>query len=427
MRGLALGEEGSLEAMAAVLGADEVLLLPGPAPRRPGARLRSGRGGRGAARRGLRRQARAADRHARAARGLQPPRAPVDALPARPRPHPRAPARAPRGQAARLRYGDGVQEVRESAWVYGVDALLVPLGFAAALATREAPAAPAVILPLAALLAFFAHERRSRAAHAATLQTIVQHASDLILVVEPDGRLKSALGSAALLAGEGTLLDRVHPDDAAGVADFLARATGEHEWRLRQGDGSWRHVAGVAADLTERPPRRRARADDPRRRGAARAAPSRDARPADRAREPRALPRAPRGRPARGRGGRALRRSRRLQAGQRPASVTRRATRCCGSSRAGCWPACARRTPSRGSAATSSRCCSASRAAPSDVAARVQAAFRAARCSVGGRAARDLGQRRRRVGRTATCSPPPTARCTRSSAPPTRPRATLRA
>ena len=101
MRRLALGEDGSLEAMAGVLGADEVLLLPGPAPRQPGARLRSGRGGRGAARGRLRRQARAADRHARAARGLQPPRAPVDALPARPRPHPRAPARGEPG--ARLR------------------------------------------------------------------------------------------------------------------------------------------------------------------------------------------------------------------------------------------------------------------------------------------------------------------------------------
>ena len=31
MRRLALGEDGSLEAMAGVLGADEVLLLPGPA------------------------------------------------------------------------------------------------------------------------------------------------------------------------------------------------------------------------------------------------------------------------------------------------------------------------------------------------------------------------------------------------------------
>ena len=99
MRRLALGEDGSLEAMAGVLGADEVLLLPGPARAAqvlvsdPGAEADA------LARRGLRRQARAADRHARAARGLQPPRAPVDALPARPRPHPRPPARSRRASA----------------------------------------------------------------------------------------------------------------------------------------------------------------------------------------------------------------------------------------------------------------------------------------------------------------------------------------
>jgi diguanylate cyclase (GGDEF)-like protein len=146
------------------------------------------------------------------------------------------------------------KDLRALAWTYAFDAMLLPIAFATALAAREVALAPAAILPLAALLAFFAHERSNRAAQAATLQTILQHASDVILIVSRDGRLRSVMGSAADLLGEaspeGTLLERVHPDDVALVTTWLARAPGEAEFRLLH-DG--RHVAGVAADLTADP------------------------------------------------------------------------------------------------------------------------------------------------------------------------------
>ena len=98
MRRLALGEQGSLEAMAAVLGADEVLLAPGTAHATQV--LVSDPGEEAEALRAAGYGASSCCRSARAGtRGLQPPRAPVDALPARPRPHPRAPARSRREAA----------------------------------------------------------------------------------------------------------------------------------------------------------------------------------------------------------------------------------------------------------------------------------------------------------------------------------------
>ena len=148
-------------------------------------------------------------------------------------------------------------DLRPLTWAYALDLILLPIGFATALAAREVALAPAAILPLAALLAFFARERTSRAAQAATLQTILEHASDMILIVARDGRLRRVMGSAAALLGEaraeGTLLARVHPDDVATVTTWLARAPGDAEFRLRHDDGSYRHVAGYAADLTADP------------------------------------------------------------------------------------------------------------------------------------------------------------------------------
>jgi diguanylate cyclase (GGDEF)-like protein len=154
--------------------------------------------------------------------------------------------------------GTGVfphEEVRVARWLYAFDVMLMPIGFALALATREVALAPAAIVPLAVLLAFFARERRAREEHAATLQTILQHASDVILITGRDGRLRRVLGAAAELFGadddgRGSLLDRVHPDDVTKVTRFLASAPGEAEFRLRVGN---RHVHAVAADLTGDP------------------------------------------------------------------------------------------------------------------------------------------------------------------------------
>jgi len=116
------------------------------------------------------------------------------------------------------------------------------------------PAVPVATLPLAALLWFLARERSSRVSQAATLQTILQHASDLILIVERDGRVRRVLGACAALLGddavEDQFADRVHADDVPTVRRFLADGHGEAEFRLLHADGSYRHVAAVAADLT---------------------------------------------------------------------------------------------------------------------------------------------------------------------------------
>jgi diguanylate cyclase (GGDEF)-like protein/PAS domain S-box-containing protein len=162
-------------------------------------------------------------------------------------------------------------QLRAFAWVYLVDVLLTPIGVLAAVAAHAEPLAVFAVLPLAVLIAVFAHERRGRVANALALQrltehsrdrlqSIVQHSSDLIVILDPDGTLHTVTGSVAAIFGEnahyGSLLDRVHPDDAVLVADFLAaaaaRAIGESsegEWRMRYEDGSFRHVAAVATNL----------------------------------------------------------------------------------------------------------------------------------------------------------------------------------
>jgi len=53
-------------------------------------------------------------------------------------------------------------QLAESAWIYLVDAMLAPLGFAIALATMNEPAAVALSWPAFGLLMLFAHERDER-------------------------------------------------------------------------------------------------------------------------------------------------------------------------------------------------------------------------------------------------------------------------
>ena len=132
---------------------------------------------------------------------------------------------------------DPRDDLRAYAWTYFVDFLLAPIGLLAAWAADELPASPAALLPLAGLLALFAHERRGRMENAVALQrlteesrdrlqSIVQHASDLILILDADGRAadRDRLDRRVLrrLPASTSLLDRVHPDDAGGVAGFLA-------------------------------------------------------------------------------------------------------------------------------------------------------------------------------------------------------------
>ena len=182
----------------------------------------------------------------------------------------------------RMRIGMGIDprpELRGFAWVCLVDLGLAPVGFLAGLVGREHPVALVAVLPLAGLLAVFARERRGRienamALHRAAqegserLQSIVQHSSDCILIVDADATIKTVtgsiapiFGSAAVESAEGErLLDRVHPQDAALVGAFLesvaAKPAGEPqeaEWRMRYADGTYRHIAAVATNLLADP------------------------------------------------------------------------------------------------------------------------------------------------------------------------------
>jgi diguanylate cyclase (GGDEF)-like protein/PAS domain S-box-containing protein len=177
----------------------------------------------------------------------------------------------------RMRVGLGMDpraELRGFAWVYLVDVCLAPVGFLAAIAAREYPGLLVAVLPLAGLLAVFARERRGRIANALALQelaqegrdrlqSIVQNASDCILIVGPDSTIKTLTGSVEAIFGSAwedaqgaMLLERVHAQDAAVVSAFLnvvsAKAPDEPQeaqWRMRYADGSDRHVEAVATNL----------------------------------------------------------------------------------------------------------------------------------------------------------------------------------
>jgi diguanylate cyclase (GGDEF)-like protein/PAS domain S-box-containing protein len=167
-------------------------------------------------------------------------------------------------------------ELTAMGWVYVVDVLLAPIGMLAAVAGRTSVAAVTLVLPLAALLVVFARERRGRIENALALsrvaaeneqrlQSLVQHASDLILIAERDGTVRSLTGAAGDHFGGGwrevagtTLFDHAHPADHSVVRallDAAARAprgeSAEAEWRMRRADGSWRHVEGIATNLLD--------------------------------------------------------------------------------------------------------------------------------------------------------------------------------
>ncbi len=179
----------------------------------------------------------------------------------------------------RMRIGLGIDpriHLRAIGWLYIVDSLLTPVGLLAAAAGSAHPVAVAGVLPLAALLSIFARERKGRIAAAMELQrlaeesgerlqTILGNSSDLIVILDRDGTLRTLTGSVEPILGaeweaaQGTpMIERVHPDDAATVAAFLsavaAKATGESqegEWRMRHADGSFRHIAAVATNLLD--------------------------------------------------------------------------------------------------------------------------------------------------------------------------------
>ncbi len=102
------------------------------------------------------------------------------------------------------------------------------------------------------------HARRSEA----RFQTLVQNASDVILIARPDATISYQTPSATRILGyepgalEGKRLTTlIHPEDVeqalavyTGVA-FRAGVSVTTQWRVRHSDGSWRHVEVVANNL----------------------------------------------------------------------------------------------------------------------------------------------------------------------------------
>jgi diguanylate cyclase (GGDEF)-like protein/PAS domain S-box-containing protein len=102
------------------------------------------------------------------------------------------------------------------------------------------------------------HSQRSEA----RFQTLVQSASDVILIAQPDTTIMYQAPSAQRILGyEPSMLEGVrltsllHPDDlekavaAYGGVAFAAGTSVTAEWRVQHGDGTWRHVEVVANNL----------------------------------------------------------------------------------------------------------------------------------------------------------------------------------
>lgn len=95
-------------------------------------------------------------------------------------------------------------------------------------------------------------------------RALLQNASDVITVIDADGRLEYVSSAAAQAWGElprdcegGLLLDRVHEDDVIAARHLLSTAleqsgaTATTVLRLKQGDAGWRHFEIVATNLLD--------------------------------------------------------------------------------------------------------------------------------------------------------------------------------
>ncbi|MCC7370523.1 MAG: EAL domain-containing protein [Chloroflexi bacterium] len=100
----------------------------------------------------------------------------------------------------------------------------------------------------------------------ARFRSLVQHASDAILVVDADTAIRYQTPSVATMFGfapEDSLGARflawVHPDDAGHAQVLLAENAGHDptatatEWRLRRRDGGWLHAEVIATNLLADP------------------------------------------------------------------------------------------------------------------------------------------------------------------------------
>jgi len=107
----------------------------------------------------------------------------------------------------------------------------------------------------------------------ARFRALVQHSSDVILIVDPDGTIGFASPAAEAVFGHtaeklvGTALGTlVHPEDAPGFQSFLEElsrivsrtdsmsgSTLKREWRLLHANGSWLTVDNVGTNLLREP------------------------------------------------------------------------------------------------------------------------------------------------------------------------------
>jgi diguanylate cyclase (GGDEF)-like protein/PAS domain S-box-containing protein len=100
----------------------------------------------------------------------------------------------------------------------------------------------------------------------ARFRSLVQHASDVIVVLAGDGTIQYVSGSAMRVFGHDPeewigrgAFELIHPDDAGGIVAAFARVvplSGTHpviEFRVRHADGSWRNVEATANNLLDDP------------------------------------------------------------------------------------------------------------------------------------------------------------------------------
>jgi diguanylate cyclase (GGDEF)-like protein/PAS domain S-box-containing protein len=100
------------------------------------------------------------------------------------------------------------------------------------------------------------------------LRSVVEHSSEIVTVIDPDGTLRYAnpafgrvLGyDPGEAAGTMNVLDHVHPDDLPHVLEEIEEALAEGgvasnraEYRFRQADGSWRWMESVGTYLLDDP------------------------------------------------------------------------------------------------------------------------------------------------------------------------------
>jgi len=97
-------------------------------------------------------------------------------------------------------------------------------------------------------------------------RSLVQHSSDVIIVIRPDGAIRFVSPSVSRVMGhepdalaDRSLFDLLHPDDRDRARTFcreagqLAGVTAPVEWRFRLPDGSLLHAEMIATNLLDEP------------------------------------------------------------------------------------------------------------------------------------------------------------------------------